>query len=77
MVLQSLIGGDNINSDKDIDINSEILQRKEGDGTMAATTQNFVYNYGKKQDGKKEHTISGQKLKEIRDSMRKYLLEKK
>ena len=40
---------------------------------MAATTQNFVYNYGKKQDGKKEHTISGQKLKEIKDSMRKYL----
>lgn len=44
---------------------------------MSAVTQNCVYTYGKKQSGKKEHTISSEKLKEIKNSVGKYLPEKK
>lgn len=44
---------------------------------MSAATQNYVYNYGKKQNEKKEHVISRERLKAIRESVGKYLSEKK
>lgn len=50
---------------------------EEGEGTMSAATQNYVYNYGKKQHDKKEHVISSERLKAIRESVGKYLPEKK
>lgn len=50
---------------------------EEGEGTMSAATQNYVYNYGKKQNEKKEHVISRERLKAIRESVGKYLSEKK
>ena len=44
---------------------------------MSTATQNFVYNYGKKQDGKRENTISSEKLKEIKESLAKFLSDRK
>ena len=44
---------------------------------MSAVTQNFVYNVGKKQEGKQEHTLSLEKLQEIRKSVAEYLSKKK
>ena len=54
-----------------------IYDKKKGEGTMSAATQNYVYSYGKKQDGKKEPVLTTERLKEIKDSMAKYLTEKK
>ena len=51
--------------------------REKGDGAMSAVTQNFVYSFGKKQDGKKENTISSEKLKEMKESLAKFLSDKK
>lgn len=53
-----------------------IQESEKGDGTMSAVTQNYVYNYGKKQDGKKEHTVSSEKLKEMKASLAKLLSSK-
>lgn len=68
------IRGDNI-SLQEKGICTEEL--KKGDGTMSAATQNFVYNYGKKQDGKEENTVSREKLKEIKESLAKFLSDRK
>lgn len=63
---------------KSIDNNERTRKTfKKGDGTMSAVTQNFVYTFGKKQDGKKENTISREKLKEAKESLAKFLSEKK
>lgn len=44
---------------------------------MSATTQNFVYEYGKKKNDKPEPKISAAELKEIRAAFAKYLSDKK
>ena len=44
---------------------------------MSATTQNFVYEYGKKKQDKPEPTVSAEELKEIRATFAKYLSGKK
>lgn len=44
---------------------------------MSATTQNFVYEYGKKKTDKPEPKISAAELKEIRAAFAKYLSDKK
>lgn len=51
--------------------------QKKGEGTMSATTQNFVYEYGKKKNDKPEPKISAAELKEIRAAFAKYLSDKK
>lgn len=53
------------------------LKKEKGDGAMSAVTQNFVYSFGKKQSGKQENTISSEKLKEMKNSLAKFLSEKK
>lgn len=44
---------------------------------MSAATQNYVYEFGKKKTDKPEHTVSAERLKEIKASMGKYLSGKK
>lgn len=49
-------------------------QTKEGDDTMSAVAQNFVYQvYGKKDTQKKEPTVSKEKLEAIKAELGKYL----
>lgn len=50
----------------------------EGDDTMSAVTQNFVYQVcGKKDSQKKEPTVSQNRLAEIKKTVGKYLSENK
>ena len=45
---------------------------------MSAVTQNHVYSFGKrKPETKDEHVISNQRLKEIKEAVRKCRIEKK
>ena len=73
------IRGDSINlKKKNLQKNVFCSEKlRKGDGTMSAATQNFVYSYGKKQDGKRENTISSEKLKEIKESLGKFLSDRK
>ena len=46
----------------------------EGDDTMSATTQNYVYQvYGKKNSEKKEPVVSQDRLAKIKQTVGKYL----
>lgn len=66
--------GDNIKPRFDQD---KSKRQKEGDGTMSAVTQNHVYSYGKeRQTAKNEHVISSERLKEIKESLKKYRTKK-
>lgn len=47
--------------------------QKKGDGIMSASATDFVYNYGKKQENAKTHTVSPEKLEEIKRLMEQYL----
>ena len=49
----------------------------KGDGTMSASSQNYVYNYGQQRDGKKPQVISKERLVEIKMAAGKYLADKK
>lgn len=44
---------------------------------MATVTDNYVYNYGKRKDGAKEHVITAEQLKQVKEAARKYLSVKK
>lgn len=53
-------------------------QAKEGDDTMSAVTQNYVYQVcGKKDGAKKEPTVSKDRLEKIKAELGKYLSDKK
>lgn len=53
-------------------------QTKEGDDTMSAVAQNYVYQVcGKKETTKKEPIVSKDRLARIKASVDKYLPEKK
>ena len=53
-------------------------QRTEGDDTMSAVAQNYVYQVcGKKETTKKEPVVSKDRLARIKASVDKYLPEKK
>lgn len=46
---------------------------KKGDGTMSAITQNCTYIYGKEKKGaERKGVISAERLKEIKDAVKKY-----
>lgn len=67
----------NVQKEANIHKKSDKIKEK-GDGTMSATTQNHVYCYGKKKvNAKDERIISAEKLKEIKEMIKKYRVNDK
>lgn len=53
-------------------------KQEKGDGTMSAYTQNFVYEVGKRKPAAKdESVISQERLKAIKEAVKKYRSAKK